>query len=805
MNTKIIKFTVLFILFYFSILLKAEVFDSTKFKVMINKKGTYMCQGANFQTGEPAKFCPYERNYEVDPSVDIQAGLMSLHSFPILYLNHDMSLEDVLIDENIINMEIIEKADTKILGEKKYIFTALFNGKKEKIKASAMVVDKPTIRYRSDAYILQFEDINIDNIIEKIIPSSGIISSDRYYAKVDSIVNTDVLGEKNIEISVYDKINKRRLVGYSTNVTVKEKLKYLKWKKVIEIYKGDDINLGDIIDSNDIPDNYIIEIDKSNEITDTLKLNITTENGSNYNINLPIIVLEEPKIEYKNLSLFKDTIDVEKYANEVIKNMSVNLNGIYPNRYIIKLNEINSVNTNGNVIFKYEIIDTKKQRKFIKDVTINIINEEITPILNKDNIFILGEKVNVDKIISNIDKNKYDIVIKNDSMLNLDEKGYKPVIINVISKQTGKIYEYSLSLNYVKNEIDLKTVFFEDYEVIDVKKILLKLKESLKKYKKIEIVEKSDNLIKIKMIYENGSYEFGNINIEKKENKTIEEYSQINLSNKYEKINSLNNISNKILNRISDIEKKEKKHNFWISQNDSYNNDYDKKNINKIFGLKIAYDGIIKKYNLVLGAIAGYNFKKNSLYKINEINLFNYLSYKINEKFTFASIIGYSYNVGLLKLNSGNYNLSRSDVLLNTFFIYNYRVKKNLNLSFILGNSLLFNLSEKIDNNSDFIKNKIDFSNEIYSKFSISKILSKKIKITSGFRLGVYYENLKVYFNSINKKYKSFYIILSTNLGFDYKINDNILLSLRGEIIYKNNKNLNYNLNLEFSYKLGKR
>ncbi|VWL85349.1 autotransporter domain-containing protein [Oceanivirga miroungae] len=776
--------------------------SKASFKVMYHESDTYMCGLTNYETGEGPEFCPYEKDYEEYPDANVRSGLSTLHSYPILYKDEEMRLEDVLKDENLINMRLILKADTRTLGEKTYIFLGDFIGGMKKIKGTAMVIDKPWVKYKEKRYVGKNSDIDVNNLIEKITPTSGLVESSRYYAKLDNEVDTTTTGKKNVKIAIYDRVSKRKLAGYSTTVLV---LKSIEWKDNIEIYKGEDINLEDIIESYNIPSGYTIQIDKSSGISNPLKLNIKTDTNDNYTVDLDINILEEPVIDYRNLTIYKDTVDITKKATELIKNMSVDLNNTYPNRYTISLKEVSNVDTLGNVVFKYEIIDTVKNKRFTKDINISVVNEEITPNFTTGNEFLLGENIDIDKILPGIDREKYDVVIKNKESLNLNENGNKEVLINIISKETGKIFEYRVNLNYVLKEVKLDDLIFEEYENIDETKVSEILSSKLSKYEKYEIIEKKDDLIKVKLFYKNGGYEIGNVHVKRTENKAIKEYFDISSSNKYGKISELTNISSKLLNRIADIDSNEKIHNFWISQNDTFNNDYNKKALNNTFGIKLGYDYLIAKKNTIVGTYLTYNYKKNKKYNMNEFNVSAYFSYRPSDKISVASILEYSYNKAKLRLSEKEYDYNKNDFLVNAFINYNYRVKNDLNIFFVLGDSLIFNLKDNIANNINEIKVKSDFANEIYSNVEISKLFGKKIKLSFGLKAGAYYEMLDFNFNKKEEKENKLSAIVSPSISFDYKITDNIIISLKEILSYKTKKNLEYKLNVDISFKLGDR
>lgn len=747
----------------------------------------------------------YWENYTTDILLTENLDNLNWNENPEVYVGDDVNDLNIIINSNNIpekyNITIIRKPDTSISNDNSEIEIRISNptsGSSWTVTKNIKVLNIPNLEYKDD----RRKEINNNIIYEDVVLNK---LDERYIIEINNEIDITTIGLKDVNLKVIDVKTGRYWTHYNTNINLFEILKELDYINNNDIYIGDNITVDDVINPNNIPQEYEIKI-LTNPDTNTsgdnkpFKIEISNpSSGSVWEIDREINVIEEPSL-IGNLWIYQNDKFPNDKGREFINEISVDLNDKFIRRYDIKFISPGDVSKIGTTKFTYQIIDTVKNRTFIKTIDVNVIEEIINPTINQNVEYFVGEYPKISDLINNIsDEYTLEILNYNDFEELRKTPGNKIAKLKIKSKITDKIWHYDVILNYNEKIIDLGILIWEVGEILTLDEIktiknidtdmnlVLRVPNKLR----YDVIEEYNAEI---LIYDNDNvYTVGELKIKVVDNISINELDKIDKGNKIYLINEINNISNKMISKLSKSDLN-KKSNLWIEKSGS-NYKYIANHNMRIIGGKIGYDKNIFK-NILLGGYLGYdriNFNLTDKSIENSYNIGAYLGGKkniINEINLIYGLTGqYNFITGNLNFKNVrndkiNYNFKSNNIIINSFVGSVHKLNDESNLNLIVGSTTIFNFNNDIKNRKQNINVNNNITNEIYASIGVKRN-TNKFDLYGSLKLGYIYGKTHYLLNDIkfNKKIKKYDI--TTNFGYRYKLNDENKIGF--EVYYKNN------------------
>lgn len=772
-------------------------------------------------------------NYSTDIALTEELDPIDYIEDPDAYVGDSIKVGDIIDENNFPNKyraEITNTVDTNSDGDKevKIIITNPTSGSRWTVTKTIKILQKPQLEYKAERKKEINNPILVEDVVKRlIIPNNPTIDTSRYEIVITNTIDITTIGTKDVELKIIDRKHNREFAPYNTDILLEETLKDLPYIEDNNIYVGDKVTVDDVINRLDIPAEYKIEIltqpDTSTAGDDkSFKIVITNPtSGSRWEIDRTIDVINEPNLVANGLWIYQNDKNPTKKGNDFIPNINVDGNERFPNRYIIKLIDTGDISKIGETEFTYEITDLEKNRKFNKKVKVEVREENINPKLSNDKEYNVGDMPRITDLVTNIDLDNYETILVNYNDFDELRKtpGEKIAKVRIVSKITGKVWNYDVPVIYKEVIVDLGELIWEKGEKLTLeeirriknipadKRLVLRSPKQLR-YDKIE---EYDAVI---LIYNpDDVYVVGNLRINIVDNTTINDLDKIDKTNKIHLINGIDNVSDRLSKKLANKDLN-KNTNFWVEQsNASYR--YVLRGNTNLFGGKIGYD---KAFNdkYIVGAYFGYDrmiFNLTGRSTENMVHTGAYIGSKkeYNKNNTLiGGIVGqYTYMNGDLNFinktkDKINYSMNGHNILLNIFVGNIYKVDNNVKASMIIGNTLLYNFNNNITNSKQSIFLKNNIANEVYTQIGLTKVTDKH-EVFGGIKLSYLYGKTQYTLNDINFDKSLNKYNVGLNLGYNYKFNDNNKLGF--ETFYKLNDTMftsRYGIRLNFEHKFDK-
>lgn len=740
-----------------------------------------------------------------------------------VYVGDDVSVDDVVSSYNenfdgYIKLWII-KPDTSRVGKTSGTFK-IFDSKTDTVWTdfdevnTITVIEKPRLTYKTERIKHINNEISIYDLIEPTL-------DDRYVVSIINNIDTNTIGTKAVNLRVIDTKTGREFNDYETDITLFENLKELNYIIDANIYINDVISLDDIINSSDIPAEYTISIittPDSSTLGDDKVFTIRIENkqsGSSWDVERNIDVISEPSIS-GNLWIYQNDKNPDEKGIKFIDKIHIDLNDRYENRYGLVFVSSGKVDIIGHTNFTYKVIDKKKNREFLKTISVEVIEENINIKLNNNAEFYVGHDVQADEIVIIENENNYEISIDNREELNISKltPGDATAKVLVISKISSKQWIYNVPIKYIDRYINLGELNWEKGEKLSLKDIR-KHKEIGENYSLTLLsgILKTDELgsydIEIKIMDNNLIYYIAQLRINIVENKTIEDLKKIDETTKINIISNISNISNNAIRKI--LYKKSKSTDLWINQTTNVYK-YTTNSKSNVLGLIIGVDNFDN--NKLYGAYFSYERLNHNLSSLSKQNLFSLGTYFTakknifnNRAIMYLNILN-QYTLNTAKLNFKNihnnyekYNMQGHNIINNIVLGWSQELKEGSFASFSLGNTLIYSFNNRVKSIDKSISIDNNITNEIYVEFMENKKINNfniygSLKLSCLLNKTVYRYNNISWINNINRFNVYF------NLGSEYTIKQNHKIGLEFNVKNKDEiHKLNSGIKAKYEYK----
>lgn len=716
---------------------------------------------------------------------------------PEIYEGDDTKVDDIIDKKDIpskYNITIKIPADSKTPGRKitRIIISNPTSGSVWEVDRPITVLPKPTLVYKNPRR---------KHINNEIIPDDVVANKldDRYTIHITNEIDIKTIGLKPVELKIVDNKLNREFVGFKTDITLYEDLLELNYKPNPEIYVGDPTTVDDIINKKDIPSIYKIEIktpaDSTTPGRKTTKIKISNPtSGSVWEVDRPIEVLPEPELIGKDLWIYQNDKDPDDKGRKFISKITVDLNNRFKGRYKVEYKGHGDISKVGKTKFTYIIIDLQRNRKFEKQIEVEVREEIINPKFNENTERYIGHIFTPDELVEGIDKTVYipEITNKEEMMEFRLTPGKKTVKIKITSTITGKVWTYDIPVIYKEKIVDLGELLWEKGEILTI--------EDIRKHKNLPkdhtiTIRKGDldttqlgsKTIELVIMDKDRVYYVGILKITIVENKTIEDIHRIDDGTKVHLITYVDDISNratkKLINKSKDL---------WFEQT----NNFLKYNLDQkanIIGGRLGYDHYFENQKAVLGGYAGYDRATWNLSDKSKQNMFHIGMYGAKElhesnsgknKLYLGGVTQYTFingdiNVKNIRNERITYKQTAHNILANAFVGTSYEYSENSNIALNLGDTLLYNFNNKYIGKTQNVNLKNNIANEFYVELMANKRWNK-LNVHSTLKLGYLYGKTeyslnKAVWNYVLKKFN-----IKATAGADYDVTDNFTIGVEG-------------------------